>query len=59
MKNKSDYKIARNKIINNNNNPQSRRRRAEIRDRDERNIKRYGECPVKFSDFLAERLNKT
>lgn len=35
-----------------------RLKKAQIRDRDERNIKRYGECPVKFQDFIKEKINE-
>lgn len=55
MKKTSDYEAARKKIIGDRNNPSARRKRAEIRDRDERNIRKYGECPARFSDFLSER----
>jgi hypothetical protein len=34
-------------------------RREEIRNRDERNIRRYGECPVKFKDFVSEKVNES
>jgi hypothetical protein len=55
MKKTSDYEQARKRILDDRNNPQARKRRSDIRDRDERNIRRYGECPAKFADFLAER----
>lgn len=58
MKKTSDYNTARKQIINDKNNPQSRRRRAEIRNKDERNIQRYGECPAKFKDFVSEKINE-
>lgn len=55
MKKSIDYEKARDIILNKRNNPNSRRRRNEIRNRDEKKIRRYGECPVKFSDFILEK----